>query len=142
MHPKYAQAQELSREVIGAGVEVHRILSPGLLESIYEKCLRHELELRGHGVLQQEEVRIEYKGLEFVEQLRFDLLVDDCLLVEVKAVQEVHQINKAQLLSYMKLLNIPLGLLMNFHEMKLVDGVSRMILRNSGDTRAEGTEGR
>lgn len=129
MHLKYAQAQELSREVIGAGVEVHRILGPGLLESIYEKCLRRELELRGFSVQQQNEIQIDYKGLVFVEELRFDLLVESCLLVEVKAVQEVHPIHKAKLLSYMKLLDIPLGLMMNFHEIRLVDGVSRMILR-------------
>jgi GxxExxY protein len=112
-------------------VEVHRILGPGLLESIYEKCLRRELELRDFHVLQQSEVRVEYKGLVFVESLRFDLLVEDCLLVEVKAVEQVHPIHKAQLLSYMKLLNIPLGLLMNFHSLKLVDGVSRLILKDA-----------
>ncbi len=133
MHPKFEQATILSREVIGAGIEVHRILGPGLLESIYEKCLRHELELRGLRVIRQDEVRIDYKGFEFVEQLRFDLLVEDCLFVEVKAVQEMHPIYKAQLLSYMKLLDIPLGLLMNFHELKLVDGVSRMILHGAGE---------
>ena len=134
MHPKYAQAHELSREVIGAGVEVHRILGPGLLESVYEKCLRRELELRGMSVLQQQHVEINYKGFVFTEELRFDLLVEGCLLVEVKAVQEVQSINKAQLLSYMKLLDIPLGLLMNFHEERLVDGVSRMMLRGAGST--------
>jgi GxxExxY protein len=133
MHPKYAQAQELSREVIGAGVEVHRILGPGLLESIYEKCLRRELELRGFSVERQQEVKINYKGEVFVEELRFDLLVEGCLMVEVKAVQEVHPISKAQLLSYMKLLDVPIGLIMNFHEIRLVDGVSRMILRGSDD---------
>ena len=137
MHPKYAQAQELSREVIGAGVEVHRILGPGLLESIYEKCLRRELELRGFAALQQDEVEINYKGLIFTEELRFDLLVEGCLLVELKAVQEVHPINKAKLLSYMKLLDIPLGLLMNFHEVRLVDGVSRMMLRGSDSADAQ-----
>ena len=134
MHPKYAQAHELSREVIGAGVEVHRILGPGLLESVYEKCLRRELELRGMSVLQQQHVEINYKGFVFTEELRFDLLVEGCLLVEVKAVQEVQSINKAQLLSYMKLLDMPLGLLMNFHEERLVDGVSRMMLRGAGST--------
>jgi GxxExxY protein len=133
MHPNFARAQQVSREVIGAGVEVHRILGPGLLESIYEKCLRRELELRGFSVQQQEEVEINYKGFLFVEPLRFDLLVEGCLLVEVKAVQEVHPINKAKLLSYMKLLDIPLGLMMNFHEIRLVDGVSRMILRGSDE---------
>jgi GxxExxY protein len=132
MHSKYERAHELSGEVIGAGVEVHRILGPGLLESIYEKCLRRELELRGTSVLQQQEVEINYKGFVFTEELRFDLLVEGCLLVEVKAVQEVHPINKAQLLSYMKRLDIPLGLLMNFHEERLVDGVSRVMLRGAG----------
>jgi GxxExxY protein len=86
MHAKFSQAHELSREVIGAGVEVHRILGPGLLESIYEKCLRRELELRGMSVLRQQEVEINYKGFVFSEELRFDLLVEGCLLVEVKAV--------------------------------------------------------
>jgi GxxExxY protein len=130
MHSKYERAHELSREVIGAGVEVHRILGPGLLESIYEKCLRRELELRTMSVLRQQEVEINYKGFIF-EELRFDLLVEGCLLVEVKAVQEVHPINKAQLLSYMKLLDVPLGLIMNFHEERLVDGVSRITLRGA-----------
>jgi GxxExxY protein len=137
MQPKYAQAQELSREVIGAGVEVHRILGPGLLESIYEKCLRRELELRGFSVERQQEVEINYKGEVFVEELRFDLLVEGCLMVEVKAVQEVHPIGKAQLLSYMKLLDIPIGLIMNFHEIRLVDGVSRMILRGVDESGAK-----
>jgi len=137
MHLKFAQAQQLSREAIGAAVEVHRILGPGLLESIYEKCLRRELELRGCHVVCQDEVQIEYKGLLFTEELRFDLLVEGCLLVELKAVQEVHPINKAKLLSYMKLLDVPLGLLMNFHEIRLVDGVSRMMLRGADGTKGE-----
>ena len=124
----------MSREVIGAAVEVHRILGPGLLESIYEKCLRRELELRGMSVVRQQQVEINYKGFVFSEELRFDLLVEGCLLVEVKAVQEVHPINKAQLLSYMKLLDVPLGLVMNFHEEGLVDGVSRMTLRGASGT--------
>lgn len=131
MHVKMSRAQELSREIIGAGIEVHRILGPGLLESIYEKCLRYELELRGFRVVSQDQVRINYKGFTFDEELRFDLLVEDCVLVEVKAAQEVHLIHKAALLSYMKLLAVPLGLLMNFHEVRLVDGVSRMILRDA-----------
>jgi GxxExxY protein len=134
MHAKFAQAQELSREIIGAGIEVHRILGPGLLESIYEKCLRYELELRGFRVVSQEQVHISYKGFTFDEDLRFDLLVEGCVLVEVKAVQEVHPIHKAALLSYMKLLDVPLGLLVNFHEVRLVDGVSRMILRDASAT--------
>ena len=130
MHADFARADALSREVIGAAVEVHRVLGPGLLESIYEKCLCRELELRNITATRQEQVDIEYKGITFTEQLRFDLMIESCLLVELKAVKvkEVQPIHKAQLLSYMKLLKVPLGLLMNFHEMKLIDGLSRMML--------------
>ena len=128
MHRNFERADQLSREAIGAAIEVHRILGPGLLESIYEKCLLREFGLRSIPVLNQEIVRIEYKGVAFTEMLKFDLLVDGVLLLELKAVQEVLPIHKAQLLSYMKLLDVPLGLLLNFHELKLVDGVSRLIL--------------
>lgn len=128
MHADFSRADVLSREVIGAGVEVHRVLGPGLLESIYEKCLLRELDIRHISAVNQEQVEIEYKGMAFTENLRFDLLVEGCLLVEIKAVQETLAVHKAQLLSYMKLMNVPIGLLMNFHEMKLVDGLSRMIL--------------
>jgi GxxExxY protein len=106
-------------------------MGPGLLESIYEKCLVRELELRGIPAVSQDRVQIEYKGLAFTEALKFDLLVGGCLLLELKAVQEVHPIHQAQLLSYMKLLDVPLGLLLNFHEIKLVDGITRVILRGA-----------
>lgn len=128
MHPGFQKADRLSREAIVAAIEVHRILGPGLLESIYEKCLLREFELRGIPVANQEKVRIAYKGWMFTEVLKFDLLVDAVLLLEIKAVEQVLPIHKAQLLSYMKLLDVPLGLVLNFHEMKLVDGVSRMVL--------------
>jgi len=88
----------------------------------------HELSLRQLAAVNQRVVKIEYKGLVFEEPLRFDVLVESCLLLELKSVQEVLPIHKAQLLSYMKLLDIPAGLLINFHEMKLVDGIHRMIL--------------
>lgn len=128
MHKLYEQADRLSREVIGAAIEVHKFLGAGLLESIYERCFVHELSLRGFQATSQREIRIDYKGFVFDEELKFDVLVESCLLVETKAVQEVAPIHKAQLLSYMKLLDVPLGLLINFHEIRLVDGVSRMIL--------------
>ena len=128
MHPLFSKADKLSYEVIGSAIEVHRMKGPGLLESIYERCVLHELSLRNIPAVTQRLVRIEYKGMIFEEPLRFDMLVDDCLLVELKAVQEVLPIHKAQLLSYMKLLNIPLGLLINFHEMKLTNGITRMML--------------
>jgi GxxExxY protein len=133
MHPLFVKADRLSGEVIGAAIEVHRIMGPGLLESIYEQCLMRELSLRGIRVRNQQEVVIDYKGDVFTEPLKFDLLVDDCLLVELKAVQTVIPIHKAQLLSYMRLLNVPLGLLMNFHEIKLVDGISRLILPGANE---------
>ena len=128
MHPLFQKADQLSRTVIGAAIEVHRLKGPGLIESIYEKCFMRELSLQNLRAVNQRVVKIEYKGFMFEEPLRFDVLVDECLLLELKSVQEVLPIHKAQLLSYMKLLDIPVGLLINFHEMKLVDGIHRMIL--------------
>lgn len=128
MHPLFQHADGLSKTVIGAAIEVHRLKGPGLIESIYEKCLTRELSLRHLAAVNQRVVKIEYKGFTFEEPLRFDMLVEDCLLLELKSVQEIMPIHKAQLLSYMKLLDIPVGLLINFHEMKLVDGIHRMIL--------------
>lgn len=131
MHPKYQQADQLSREIIGAAIEVHRLMGPGLLESIYQKCLVHELELRHVPCVCQDRVQVDYKGITFIEELKFDLLAGGCVLVELKAVQEVHPIHKAQLLSYMKLLDVPVGLLLNFHALRLVDGMSRMTLQGA-----------
>ena len=93
-----------------------------------------ELELRSIPAATQKIVRVEYKGLIFEEPLRFDLLVDDCLLVELKAVEILHASSKAQLFSYMKLLDIPVGLLINFHEPMLKNGISRMILPGANPT--------
>ena len=138
MHPLYQKADRLSSEVIGAAIEVHRQKGPGLIESIYERCLLRELELRSIPATTQKIVRVEYKDLVFEEPLRFDLLVDDSLLVELKAVEVLHSSSKAQLFSYMKLLNIPLGLLINFHEPVLKNGIFRMIL--PGANQAEGGE--
>ena len=134
MHPLYERADSLSGEVIGAAIEVHRRKGPGLIESIYERCLLRELELRSIPATTQKIVRVEYKGLVFDEPLRFDFLVDNCLLVELKAVEILHPSSKAQLFSYMKLLNIPLGLLINFHEPVLKKGISRMMLPGANQT--------
>jgi GxxExxY protein len=130
----YEKADLLSSEVIGAAIEVHRNKGPGLIESIYERCLLRELELRSIHATKQKIVRVEYKGLVFDEPLRFDLLVDGCLLVELKAVEVLHPYSKAQLFSYMKLLDIPIGLLINFHEPVLKNGIVRMILPGAKDT--------
>ncbi len=131
MHPRFAQANDLSREVIGAAIEVHRLKGPGLLESLYEKFLARELELRGISCESQVAARVEYKGAYFEENLRLDLLVERCLLVELKCVQEVHPVHKAQVLSYLRLLNLPLGLLINFHQVRLTDGIHRLVLQNA-----------
>ncbi len=128
MHPLFQNADKLSHPAIGAAIEVHRLKGPGLLEGIYEKCMMRELELRSLAAVNQRLVRIEYKGLVFEEPLRFDVLLEDCLLLELKSVQEILPVHKAQLLSYMKLLDIPVGLIFNFHEVKLTDGIVRMIL--------------
>ena len=128
MHSLFKQADQLSREVIAAAIEVHRLNGPGLIESIYERCLIRELSLRGITAVNQRSVKIDYKGFVFEEQLRFDVLTEDCLLLELKSVQDVLPIHQAQLLSYMRLLDVPIGLLINFHEPKLVDGLRRMIL--------------
>jgi len=128
MHRLYIAASSLTGDVIGAAVEVHRVLGPGLLESVYEKCFLRELELRGIPAVSQQKISIDYKGFCFEETLRFDVLVASSLLVEVKAVETILPVHKAVLMSYMKLLDVPLGLLINFHEAKLTDGVNRLIL--------------
>ena len=128
MHPLFNKASGLTEQIIGAAIEVHRDKGPGLIESIYEWCMTVELELRDLNWSSQKMVPVTYKGRTREEPLRFDILVEGCVLVEAKAVETILPIHKAKLLSYMKLLNVPVGLLINFHEMKLVDGVHRMIL--------------
>jgi GxxExxY protein len=128
MHPLYQKAAGLTETIIAAAIEVHRNKGPGLIESIYEWCLLKELGLRGLACINQRAAVIEYKGFTREEPLRFDVLVEGCVLVEAKAVEKILPIHKAQLLSYMKLLFIPLGLLINFHEMKVTDGISRLML--------------
>src|SRR6266699_1192258 len=127
MHPSFKRASGLTETIIGAAIEVHRDKGPGLIESIYEWCLTKELGLRALNCVSQKMVLVEYKGFTREEPLRFDVLVEGCVLVETKAVEKILPIHKAQLLSYMKLLNIPIGLLIIFHEMKLTDGVHRLI---------------
>ncbi|MGH8046797.1 MAG: GxxExxY protein, partial [Chthoniobacterales bacterium] len=105
----------------------------GLIESIYEKCMRRELEIRNLSFANQQAVVIEYKGFTFEEPLRFDLLVEECVLLELKSVETVLPIHKAQLFSYMKLLGVPIGLLINFRTARLVDGIHRMILPGANE---------
>ncbi len=131
----------MSYRVIGAAIEVHRLKGPGLLESIYEKCLMRELFLQDIPAVNQIVVPIDYKGHVFEEPLRLDILVDGCLLLELKAVETVLPIHKAQLLSYMKVVDAPIGLLINFHELVLKDGISRMILPGAGPEKPRTSSG-
>jgi GxxExxY protein len=116
MHPLFEKASGLTGTIIAAAIEVHRDKGSGLIESIYEWCLLKELGLPGLECVSQKFAPIEYKGFTREEPLRFDLLVEGCVLVEAKAAEKILPIHKAQLLSYMKLLNVPVGLLINFHE--------------------------
>jgi GxxExxY protein len=134
MHPDYARADDWSGKVIGAAIEVHRDKGPGLIESIYEKCLVRELELQRIPAVCQTVVPVEYKGYVFDEPLKLDIWVDNCLLLELKAVEKILPIHKAQLMSYMKLLNTPLGLVINFNQLTLAKGIARMILPGANST--------
>src|SRR5271165_1363764 len=129
MDTSLQRANAWSQLVIGAAIEVHRVKGPGLLEEIYSKCLGRECELRNIPFVREIRVSLEYKGFVFEQPLRLDFLVDDVLILELKSVERVLPIHKAQLLSYMKLLNKPVGLLLNFNEVTLSSGIHRMVLR-------------
>ena len=118
---------ELSGEIIGAAIEVHRILGPGLLESLYEEALVLELQQRKVKVSRQVEVPVEYKGYRLANQLRLDLLVDDLIVVEVKSVERILPVHEAQLLGYLRLTGKRLGLLINFNSAVLSRAVRRII---------------
>ena len=108
------QITQLSYEITGFSIKVHRTLGAGLLESIYEKCLVHELIKNGYEVKQQVKVPIKYDEITFDADLKIDLLVNDCIIVELKAVEQLLPIHEAQLITYMKILKKPQGLLINF----------------------------
>ncbi|HEY0976649.1 MAG TPA: GxxExxY protein [Flavobacteriales bacterium] len=118
---------EISAEVISAAIEVHRELGPGLLESIYEQCLGEELRSRGLRVDQQVPIPITYKGRPLGTTMRLDMRVEEKLIIEVKAVDELHDVHTAQLLTYLKLTGCKLGLLMNFNSALMKNGVRRVI---------------
>lgn len=128
MHPLYQRGMAISHDVIAGAIEVHKDKGPGLNEGIYEWCLNIELALRNFRVETQRTVRVTYKGFTKSEPMRFDLLVENALLIEAKSVERIIPLHKAQLLSYMKLLDVPVGLLINFNVARLVDGVSRLFL--------------
>ena len=109
------QINELTYKIIGYAIEVHKELGPGLLESVYEKCLAHLLQLNGHEVKRQQVVPIEFRGLYLDVDLRYDLLVDELIVVELKTVDAFHPVHEAKLLTYLNLLKKPKGILINFN---------------------------
>jgi GxxExxY protein len=115
-----------SERVIGACIEVHRQLGPGLLESAYEVCLAHELELRGFRAERQRPVPLRYKGISLDCGYRLDLVVDDALVIEIKAVERLLPIHQAQLLTYLKLTELHVGLLVNFHSVAIKNNLRRL----------------
>ena len=116
-----------SGQVVDAAMRVHSALGPGLLESAYSACLEHELRLRGLRVLTQQPLPVRYRGIDLELGYRLDLVVDDVVLVELKAVANLLPIHAAQLWSYLKLSGMQVGLLINFHVEHLRDGIKRMI---------------
>lgn len=117
----------LSGQVIGAAIEVHRVLGPGLLESAYELALERELRLLGHDVRRQIPVPLEYKGASLGDGFRIDILVSESLLVEIKAVEQLMSLHEAQLLTYLRLTGKRHGLLINFNVPTLKNGVKRVV---------------
>jgi GxxExxY protein len=117
----------LTREIIGAAIEVHRFFGPGLLESVYEKALTHELQLRQVAVACQQSVPVQYKG-KTLEDFRLDLLVGGEVIVELKTVDALLPVHTAQLLTYLKLTALKRGLLINFKVERLADGIKRVSL--------------
>lgn len=124
----WARLNAITDKIIGAAIEVHRALGAGLLESAYEACLAYELTLRGLKVEEQKPIPLVYKEVHLEVGYRLDLLVENAVIVEVKAVEQLAPVHEAQLLSYLKLSGKRLGLLINFNVPVLRDGIRRMVL--------------
>lgn len=118
---------QISEKIIGAAIEVHRQIGPGLIEKIYENALCHEFHLRGINFKRQRPVSVFYKGVKISDDLWLDLLVEDKLIVDLKAKEQVTPFDKAKLLTYLRLSDLRLGLIINFHEVILKNGIKRVI---------------
>lgn len=118
---------QLSNQILGAAIEVHKYMGPGLLESVYEECLSHELTLRNIPFECQKPVHLHYKDLEVSDTLRLDLLVGGLVVVEIKSVQQILPIHEAQVMTYLKLTGCKLGLLLNFNTILMKNGIVRKV---------------
>jgi GxxExxY protein len=121
------QLNAVTEQIIGAAMEVHRAIGPGLLESAYEACLVYELRERGFRVEQQKPLPVVYKGVQLDCGYRLDMVVNECVIVEIKAVEKLTTVHEAQLLSYLRLLDYRVGLLLNFHCTMLKNGIRRIV---------------
>ena len=126
MHTKKS-INELAYQIIGCAIEVHRELGPGLLESIYEECLYHELIKKGFKVERQTPLPVFYKGIELDKKFRADLVVEEVIMLELKAIELVIPVHKSTLLSYMKLAQKPKGILINFHTNNISKNAVHMV---------------
>jgi GxxExxY protein len=117
----------LTEKIIGVGIEVHRVLGPGVLESAYEECLCHELRLRGIAFSRQQPLPVVYKGVNLDCGYRLDVVVENRVIVELKTVDRLLPIHEAQLLTYLRLTGIHTGLILNFNVPALRDGIKRMV---------------
>lgn len=126
MHQKSLNA--ISHQIIGHAIEVHKCMGPGLLESVYQKCLKMDLESSGLDVRVECVVPILYKGLQISDaDLRIDMIIEDAILLELKSVEEVKPVHAKQLLTYLRLTGKSLGLLINFNSVRLADGIQRVV---------------
>jgi GxxExxY protein len=118
---------EISERIIGAAIEVHKYFGPGLVEQVYEEALCHEFTLRGIRFERQKQVPIFYKGVKLGVPLRLDLVIEGLVILDLKAKEDVTHFDRAKLLSYLRLTNLRLGLIINFHSLVLKDGISRVV---------------
>jgi GxxExxY protein len=118
---------QLSYQIIGYAIKIHKKLEPGLLEKIYEECLKYELEQNGYNVKQQVTIEVDYYNLKLENPLRLDLLVNDCIIIELKTVEKFHPIDEAKLMTYMKLLSKPQGLLINFNTTNITKSTKPLV---------------
>jgi GxxExxY protein len=122
----YDEIERIVHQVIRCAIEVHRVLGPGLLESVYRDCLADEVQASGLRIETERLVPIQYKGRRLKSTLRLDLAVEECVIVEVKAVETLHPVHSAQVISYLKLSGCPAGLLLNFNSVLLKNGLRRL----------------
>lgn len=121
------EVTQLSYEIVGVAIKVHKALGPGLLEKVYEKCMIYELEKLGYNVVTQFPIRVNYEEIEIDSELKVDILINDCVVVELKTVENILPVHEAQLLTYMRLLKKPQGLLINFYTDNITKSMIPMV---------------